>query len=162
FSHLGIDRRFTCMTRDDVQFDVCGDACAAWMYTPVVAGPADARAVVVMAHGLSGTRRDGLGSVAERVGRHGGFGRVVDPRGVGEVCEPARQLQDWAQAIAFARRWPGVDPDRVVTFGSSMGGGNALAAAARDQRVAAAISQVPFLNMVRQVYRASPKVMARM
>jgi pimeloyl-ACP methyl ester carboxylesterase len=34
-----------------------------------------------------------------------------------------------------------------VTFGSSVGGGNALAAAADDPRVAAAISQVPFLDM---------------
>ena len=41
-----------------------------------------------------------------------------------------------------------VDPDRVATFGSSMGGGNALAAAADDPRVAAAISQVPFLDIV--------------
>ncbi len=43
-----------------------------------------------------------------------------------------------------------------------MGGGNALAAAARDPRVAAAISQVPFLDIVRQAHRGSPKAMARM
>ena len=40
----------------------------------------------------------------------------------------------------------GLDPKRVVTFGSSMGGGNALAAGALDGEVAAAISQVPFLD----------------
>ena len=39
-----------------------------------------------------------------------------------------------------------------------MGGGNALAAAAEDPRVAAAISQVPFLDMVRQAHRSSPLV----
>ena len=43
-----------------------------------------------------------------------------------------------------------------------MGGGNALAAAADDPRVAAAISQVPFLDIVRQAQRSSPRVTARM
>ena len=48
-----------------------------------------------------------------------------------------------------------------MTFGSSMGGGNALAAAAGDPRVAAAISQVPFLDMRRQAHRSPPAVTAR-
>ena len=43
-----------------------------------------------------------------------------------------------------------------------MGGGNALAAAAEDRRVAAAISQVPFLDLIRQAHRSSPAVAARM
>jgi len=43
-----------------------------------------------------------------------------------------------------------------------MGGGNALAAAAEDPRVAAAISQVPFLDIVTQSYRAPRRVAARM
>jgi pimeloyl-ACP methyl ester carboxylesterase len=42
-----------------------------------------------------------------------------------------------------------------------MGGGNALAAAAGDPRVAAAISQVPFLDMLRQAHRSPPRVVAR-
>jgi pimeloyl-ACP methyl ester carboxylesterase len=43
-----------------------------------------------------------------------------------------------------------------------MGGGNALAAAAGDPRIAAAISQVPFLDMWRQAHRSAPLVTARM
>ena len=38
-----------------------------------------------------------------------------------------------------------------------MGGGNALAAAADDARIAAAVSQVPFLDMFRQAHRSSPR-----
>jgi dienelactone hydrolase len=58
------------MNRIDVQFDVDGDLCAAWMYEPE--SPAqDARPVVVMAHGLSGTRRDRLGAFAERFAQRG-------------------------------------------------------------------------------------------
>jgi pimeloyl-ACP methyl ester carboxylesterase len=153
------------VTRIDTQFDVAGDACAAWMYQPE---DTDMHPVVVMAHGLSGTRRDRLGAFAERFAQRGCFALVFDHRGFGDsagardVFRPARQLEDWAEAIAFARRWPGVDPKRVVTFGSSMGGGNALAAAYRDAEVAAVISQVPFLNIVRQAYRGRPRVLARM
>lgn len=160
--------RFTAMERIDTGFEVAGDACAAWMYEPSGADPSRARPVVVMAHGLSGTRRDRLGPFAERFARHGCFALLFDHRGFGDsagvpdLFKPARQLEDWAEAIGFARGWPGVDPDRVVTFGSSMGGGNALAAAARDARVAAVISQVPFLNILRQAHRARPRAMARM
>ena len=79
-----------------------------------------------------------------------------------DLFQPARQLEDWGVAIAFARSLPGIDAARVATFGSSMGGGNALAAAAEDGDVAAAVSQVPFLDIVRQAHRSSPRVTARM
>jgi pimeloyl-ACP methyl ester carboxylesterase len=154
------------MTRDDVEFEVAGDACAAWWYEPAAA-PSPRGTVVVMAHGLSGTRRDRLGAFAERFAERGCRALVFDHRGFGDsggtpdLFEPERQLEDWAQAIAFARAQPGVDGDRVVTFGSSMGGGNALAAAARDERVAAAISQVPFLDLRRQAFKTSAMVKAR-
>ena len=154
--------------RNDVSFDVAGDGCAAWMYEPDDTGSIDMRPIIVMAHGLSGTRRDRLGTFAERFAEHGCLALVFDHRGFGDsdgvpdLFEPARQLEDWKRAIGFARRWPGADPKRVVTFGSSMGGGNALAAGALDGEVAAVISQVPFLDVVRQAYRARPDVRARM
>ena len=121
-----------------------------------------------MAHGLSGTRRDRLGAFAARFAAAGLFAFAFDHRGFGESggepdrFDPALQLEDWQAAIDFARALPGVDADRVATFGSSMGGGNALAAAAGDKRVAAAISQVPFLDIWRQSHRSSPRVSARM
>jgi alpha-beta hydrolase superfamily lysophospholipase len=120
-----------------------------------------------MAHGLSGTRRDRLGAFGERFAAAGFAALVFDHRGFGDsggeldLFEPARQLEDWRAAIAFARSLAGIDPARVATFGSSMGGGNALAAAAGDPAVAAAISQVPFLDIVRQAHRSSPLVTAR-
>jgi alpha-beta hydrolase superfamily lysophospholipase len=122
---------------------------------------------VVMAHGLSGTRRDGLGPFAERFAAAGMAALVFDHRGFGDsegepdLFEPKRQLVDWRAAIAFARSLSGIDPERVATFGSSMGGGNALAAAAGDPGVAAAISQVPFLDIVTQAHRSPPRVTAR-
>jgi pimeloyl-ACP methyl ester carboxylesterase len=154
------------MQRQDLQFHVEGDSCAAWLYP--AAGGRSLCPIVVMAHGLSGTRRDGLGPFAERFAAAGIAAFVFDHRGFGDsggepdLFVPSRQLDDWRTAIAFARTLPGIDADRVATFGSSMGGGNALAVAAADRRVAAAISQVPFLDMWRQAYRTSPRVTARM
>jgi alpha-beta hydrolase superfamily lysophospholipase len=154
------------ISRQDHVFDSHGDSCAAWLYPAV--GEQDAAPIVVMAHGLSGTRRDGLGPFAERFASVGIAALVFDHRGFGDsggepdLFHPARQLQDWRAAIAYARSLPGIDSDRVATFGSSMGGGNSLAAAAQDGSVAAAISQVPFLDMWSQAHRSSPAITAKM
>jgi pimeloyl-ACP methyl ester carboxylesterase len=144
------------MRREDIWFRSGGQRCAAWLYASdsKVASP-----LVVMAHGLSGTRRDGLGAFAERFAAAGIGALLFDHRGFGDSegepdrFEPRRQLEDWSAAIEFARGLEDVDPTRIATFGSSMGAGNALAAAAADRRVAAAISQVPFLTM-QQAYRS--------
>ena len=154
------------MERQEHVFESGGDACAAWLYP--AGGRSGSQPVVVMAHGLSGTRRDRLGPFAERFAAAGIQALVFDHRGFGDsggepdLFRPRRQLEDWRAAIAFARSLAGVDPDRVATFGSSMGGGNALAAAAADRRVAAAVSQVPFLDILTQAHRSPLRVSARM
>lgn len=154
------------MKRDEVQINVQQDACAAWLYRPT--DTTHAVPVVVMAHGLSGTRRDRLGPFAERFADAGFAALLFDHRGFGDgtgeqdLFEPNRQLEDWRAAIDFARGLEGIDAARLATFGSSMGGGNALAAAAEDQSVAAVISQVPFIDMLRQAHRSSARVKAKM
>lgn len=153
------------MARRDLIFDSSATPCAAWLY-PAIGGEAESP-MVVMAHGLSGTRRDRLGPFAERFAAAGFAALVFDHRGFGDsggepdLFDPRLQLDDWRAAIAFARSLPEVDAARIATFGSSMGGGNALAAAAEDPGVAAAISQVPFLDIVTQAHRSSPRVTAR-
>lgn len=150
------------MNRSDLRFPAGSDLCAAWLYP--AAGGEPRTPIVVMAHGLSGTRRDRLGPFAEHFAAAGIAALVFDHRGFGDsggepdVFLPERQLEDWRAAIAFARSLPSIDPDRVATFGSSMGGGNALAAAAQDERIAAAVSQVPFLDVLTQSHRSSPSV----
>jgi len=152
------------MEREEVWFKSHGDLCAAWLYP---GGSTERSPAIVMAHGLSGTRRDRLGPFAERFAQVGITSLVFDHRGFGDsegepdLFEPRRQLEDWAAAIDHTRSLAGVDPTRIVTFGSSMGGGNALAAAAADPAVAAAVSQVPFLTMS-QAHRSPLRVQAKM
>ncbi|HEX3911097.1 MAG TPA: alpha/beta fold hydrolase [Solirubrobacteraceae bacterium] len=162
-------------TREDLRFTSDEHQCAAWLYpaadtstTGAAGSPRnDPAPLIVMAHGLSGTRRDRLGPFAERFAAAGVAALVFDHRGFGDsggepdLFDPALQLEDWRAAIAFGRSLPGIDAERVATFGSSMGGGNALAAAAGDRRIAAAISQVPFLDVVLQTHRSSPRVTAK-
>lgn len=146
-------------------FSSRGEECAAWLYS--AAPGASPAPLIVMAHGLSGTRRDRLGPFAGRFAAAGVAALVFDHRGFGDsggepdLFDPRRQQEDWHAAIAFARSLPGIDPERIATFGSSMGGGNALAAAAGDPRVAAAISQVPFLDLG-QAHRSPLLVRLRM
>jgi len=150
------------MEREEVRFKSHGDRCAAWLY-PSRSGTMSP--AIVMAHGLTGTRRDRLGAFAERFAQAGITALVFDHRGFGDsggtpdLFEPRRQLEDWAAAIDHSRSLDGIDPTRIATFGSSMGGGNALAAAATDPKVAAAVSQVPFLTMM-QAYRSPLRVQA--
>ncbi|HXN37867.1 MAG TPA: prolyl oligopeptidase family serine peptidase, partial [Solirubrobacteraceae bacterium] len=57
-----------------------------------------------------------------------------------------RQLDDYAAAIAYARSLEGVDPQRIVVWGSSYAGGHAVSAAVADGHVAAVIAQVPAMD----------------
>src|ERR1700733_14891156 len=113
--------------RQERVFYLSGDACAAWLYP--AEGNATTAPMLVMAHGLSGPRRDRLGPFAERFARAGIAALVFDHRGFGDsagepdLFHPARQLEDWQAAIAYARSLPGIDASRIATFGSSMGAG---------------------------------------
>ena len=136
--------------RTDVTFDSHGDTCAAWIYLP--AGHRTAP-VIVMAHGLGGTREMRLDAYAERFCAAGYACLVFDYRYFGasggeprQLLDIESQLQDWASAIAHARSRTDVDSARIVLWGSSFGGGHVIVAAARDQQVAAVISQCPFTD----------------
>lgn len=152
------------MMREDVCFQSGGETCAAWLYP---AGSDEGpRPIVVMAHGVTGTRRDGLWSFADRFAAAGINVLLFDHRGFGDsggekdLFDPLMQLNDWRAALAFARSLPNVDATKVATLGSSLGGGNALWAAADDGKVAACISQVPFVTMGQAPH--SPEILEQM
>ncbi len=117
------------------------------------AGEDGRRPCVVLAHGFAGTVDSGLLPYAERFAAAGLDALAFDYRHFGasdgeprQLLSIPRQLEDYAAAISFARSLPGVDPDRIVAWGSSYSGGHVVAVAVADGRVAAVISQVPGMD----------------
>lgn len=142
----------TSTERRDVAFASQGVRCRAWAYAPdeSAARPAPC---IVMAHGLGGTRDCALEPYAERFAQAGFFVLLFDYRHLGasdgeprQLISIPRQLEDWAAAIAFARRIPGVDAGRIALWGSSFSGGHVVVAAARDAKVAAISAQCPMMD----------------
>ena len=128
-----------------------GVRCAATIYRPQgVTGPTP---VVVMAHGATLTRRDGIPAFARQFAATGYSVVAFDYRHWGDSdghprgwFSFGRQQSDWRAAVAFARQFDGIDPDRVVLWGFSMGGGMALKTAAADPRIAAVIAVCPMTD----------------
>lgn len=139
------------MPRTDVSFRSGGDDLAAWLYEPD--GGSGPHPCVVLAHGFGATRAARLGAYAERFAAAGYAALVFDYRHFGasggeprQLLDVGRQHEDWRAAIAYARSLDQVDADRVALWGSSFSGGHVAVMAADDSRVAAVISQAPFMD----------------
>jgi uncharacterized protein len=143
------------MTPETVTFTSGGDTLHAWHF----AGSGDAlssaagRPVVVMAHGVGGTKDSGLQAFAEPLAAAGCDVLAFDYRGFGssggtprQTVSVAGQVDDYRAAMATARRLPGVDPARLVLWGVSLSGGHVFAAAAGRDDVAAMIALTPLVD----------------
>ncbi len=143
-----------------VKFLSGGLHCTGDFYRPLGAGPFP---VIVMAHGLGGTRKMRLPAFAERFTAAGYACLVFDYRHFGDsegsprqLLDIGKQLEDWKAAIAYARSLPDADPKRVVIWGTSFGGGHVLTTAAEDDQLAAVISQCPFTDGLASSLAMSP------
>jgi dienelactone hydrolase len=156
-----------------------GVQCAATVYRP--RGITRPTPVVVMAHGLSVTRRDGLPAFARHFAATGYSVVAFDYRHWGDSdghprgwFSLSRQQSDWRAAVTFARQLDGIDPSRLALWGFSMGGGMALTIAAADPRIAAVIAVCPMTDglaawlepapvgtVLRMVTRASREAITR-
>lgn len=148
-------------TREDVTFNSGGETCAAWLYRPE--GADGDVPCVVLAHGFSATREDGLAAYADAFQAAGLAALVFDYRYFGDSTGEPRQLvdiraqrEDYVAAIAFVRGLPGVDPARIALWGTSFSGGHVVAVARRDGRVAAVVAQAPFTDGL-SIVRVTPK-----
>lgn len=156
------------MTRTDITFPSGETTCAAWLYEPEAATAATPGPIIVMAHGLGGVKEERLDAFAERFAAAGYACLVFDYRYFGASGGSPRQLldvrsqrDDWETAVDFARILPTVDPDRVVVWGTSFGGGHSIVTAANDKRIAAAISQCPFTDGLASGTTMSPVTSAK-
>ena len=146
------------VAREDIRIPSHGEQLAAYLYWP------DERTApvpcVVMAHGFSATRDDGLPAYAEAFQRAGLAVVLFDYRHFGTSPGEPRQLidigeqqADYRAVIDWARGHPRIDPDRIALWGSSFSGGHVIEVAAADRRIAAVISQAPFTDSVAAIRR---------
>ena len=108
-----------------------------------------------MAHGFGGTKDAGLLPFAEAFAEAGLDVLLFDYRCFGDstgeprqFAWPSRHREDYRAAVEFARGLDGVDPERIVLWGTSWSGGHVVYVAAEDSRIAAVISQTPDLDGV--------------
>lgn len=137
-------RHITFKTRD-------GTALAGWFF-PARSGATTAPCVV-MTHGLSGQIAFGLADFAVALQAVGVGALLVDHRGWGlsgglprMEANPYLQMQDTRDAITYAATLPGVDPQRIGLWGTSLSGGTALMVAAVDRRVKSVVAVCPFVS----------------
>ena len=137
-------------TRHDVSFASGDDTCAAWLYLPTgVTGPP----VVILGHGLGGTREMRLDAFAERFAQAGIAALAFTYRHFGDstgqprqLLSIKRQLADWDAAIAHVKGRRDVDGTRIAVWGSSFGGGHSITVASRHPELKAAVAQCPFTD----------------
>jgi uncharacterized protein len=143
------------MTFTEVDFLSGGVRCSAWHFraeSDRLTGRAG-RPVVVLAHGFGGTKDSGLAPFAECFAAAGADAFAFDYRGFGasdgvprQTISLKRQEQDYGAAIDAATRLPGVDPQRVVIWGSSMSGSHVFHVGADRADVAAVIAMTPLTS----------------
>ena len=138
------------VTRHEVSFNSDGDTCAASLYLPTgVTSPP----VVILGHGLGGTREMRLDAFAERFASAGIAALTFTYRHFGDsggqprqLLSIKRQLADWDAAIAYAKTRHDVDGTRIAVWGSSFGGGHSITVASRHPELRAAVAQCPFTD----------------
>lgn len=153
---------------EEVRFGSGGDEVAGSLWRPGAGAPGSAEPpaatpAVVLAPGFGATRIARLGAYAERFRDAGFLVLVFDYRHFGasggrprQLLSIRRQVEDWHAALAFVRGLPGVDADRVALWGTSFSGGHVVRVAAEDGRVAAVVSQIPFMDGLATVLRLHP------
>ncbi len=137
-------------TREDLDFYSKGTRCAAWFYLP----DTDQKPpIIVMAHGLGGTRKLRLYEYAERFAGAGYACFLFDYRNYGDsdgnkrqIVNVRMQLEDWKNAIECIKKDSRVDAEKLLIFGTSFSGGHAVWLSAHRDDVKAAVVQCPYTN----------------
>lgn len=138
-----------------VSFPAGRDTCDGWHFpaTSAELTSSAGRPIVVMAHGLGGTKDSGLQPFAEALTAGGLDVLAFDYRGFGASSGSPRQtvsvtgqIQDYRAAARFAAALPGVDAQRLVLWGVSLSGGHVFEVAAGREDVAALVAVTPLVD----------------
>ena len=124
----------------DVTFETADGVRLAGWYVPSASG-----AAVVLRHGAGSTRASLIDHAAV-LSAHGYGTLLVDARGHGDSRGRAMDLGwygdlDTSAAVTFLAGQPDVDPGRIGVLGLSMGGEEAIGAAAADLRIRAVVAE---------------------
>lgn len=159
-------------TRIDIDFDSEGTRCSAWLYLPTGTSRSS---VIVMAHGLGGTREMRLNAYAERFAMAGYACFLFDYRNFGasdgerrQCIHVRKQLEDWTNAIEYVKQNKYVNAANLILFGSSFSGGHVVWLASHRNDIKAVIAQCPYTDTMatiravgfRYILKRSPYVIA--
>jgi uncharacterized protein len=140
--------------KKEIQFDSEGDVCAGYLYYPATLQ--SKAPCVVMANGFSGTMDWILPSFAEAFASQGYCVLIFDYRHLGQsagrprqMIDPRKQLTDLKNAIQFAKAEPHVSAERIVLWGTSLGGSHVVTLAAQRPEIAAVICNMPAIDAVK-------------
>ncbi len=150
----------TTFHREDIDFDSKGTRCSAWLYLPECN---EKKPVIVMAHGLGGTREMRLYEYAERFASEGYACFLFDYRNYGasdgiqrQLINVKMQLDDWNSAIDFIKKDNRVNGENLMLFGSSFSGGHVIWLSAHRNDIKATIAQCPYTDTIATIKAVSP------
>ncbi len=146
--------------REEVDFDSDGTRCSAWLYLPK---SAQKRPVIIMAHGLGGTRELRLTEYAERFTKAGYACFLFDYRNFGasggdkrQLINAKMQLEDWQNAIDFVKKDNRIDKNNILLFGTSFSGGHVIWLSEHRNDIKGAIAQCPYTDTLATIKEKSP------
>jgi len=122
---------------------------AATLHLPEQPGP---HATVLLCHGFCGTQPLLLPAFAAAFAQAGYLAVTFDYRGFGESggergrLVPSMQIDDILAVLGWLKTHDQVDAQRIGLWGTSLGGGHVMGAAARDAGVRCVVSQLAFAD----------------
>jgi uncharacterized protein len=143
----------------EIEFSSQGVTCRGLFVRPAEGEPAP---LVVLGHGLGGVYEMRLDAYARRFAEAGYAALTFDYRRFGRSDGHPRhwlvrehQQEDFEAALEFGKTLEGVDPTRVVLWGTSLAGGHVLDIAGRRGDLTASIIQGPFTDGLASTFAIS-------
>jgi pimeloyl-ACP methyl ester carboxylesterase len=134
----------------EIEFQSAGETCRGLFVRPAGAERAP---LIVLGHGLGGVYEMRLDAYARRFAQAGYAALTFDYRRFGRSDGHPRHLlarddqqQDFDAAIEFGKTLEGVDPARIILWGTSLAGGHVIDVSSRRQDLSASIIQAPFTD----------------